>query len=359
MAKILSVTVADIARKAGVCPATVSLSLRNHASISPATRKRVVALAKKLGYHPHPAVTTLMARIRAHRSNNFPPIIAGITTWLGGPAERDPTRQRFYAGASDRAHDLGYTLKEFWAFMPDLTIPRLDGILRARGIEGLLIFPLEKPVALPFDWGRFASATIGYTFDQTALHRAVPAYFENVVIAIRELRRRGYRRLGLVNTPALRDRLLRNWLGAFSAWESELGPASSEAILQIQADDQIRFRTWLKAYRPDAIIFGGTPVYSWIKAMGSDAPRKLGLVALCVAGSPEGVQLARVVEKPEIVGAAAVDLIVEQLQRNERGIPANPKDVFITGQWMEGVTVRAVRKRGPATPPSASRSLRV
>lgn len=346
MAKIQSVTVADIARKAGVCPATVSLSLRNHSSISLATRKRVVAWANRLGYRPHPAVSTLMSRIRAHRSPKFHPIIAGITSWLGGPAVRDPTRLRFYAGAVDRARALGYTLEEFGAFTPGLTIPRLDGILQARGIEGLLVFPLEKPVQLPFSWVRFASATIGYTFDQVALHRAVPAYFENVVIALRELRRRGYRRVGLVNTPALRDRLLRNWLGAFCAWESELGPAPARAILQIHSDEEERFRSWVKQYRPDAIIYGGTPVYSWIEAMGLMAPRDLGLVALCVAGTPAGVELARVVEKPEVVGAAAIDLIVEQLQRNECGIPSDPKDVFITGEWIEGFTVRAALKSG-------------
>lgn len=49
--------------------------------------------------------------------------------------------------------------------------------------------------------------------------------------------------------------------------------------------------------------------------MGFSAPRDLGLVALCVAGSPSGVQVARVIEKPEVVGAAAIDLVVEQLQR--------------------------------------------
>ncbi len=347
VAKIQPVTIADVARKAGVCPATVSLSLRHHPSISPATRQRVLVWTKRLGYRPHPAVSTLMSHIRAHHPQKFKPIIAGITTWLGGPAERDPTRQRFFTGAADRARELGYTLEEFWGFSPGLTIQRLDRILHARGIEGLLIFPLERPVLLPFNWGHFASATVGYTFDQVVLHRAVPAYFENVVIALRELHHRGYRRVGLVNTPALRDRLLRNWLGAFCAWQSESGLAAPEAILQIRSDEEARFRTWMEAYRPDAIIHGGPPVYSWIRSMGLSAPRDLGLVALCVAGTPQGVSLARVAEKPEVVGSAAIDLIVEQLQRNECGVPRDPKDIFITGEWIEGFTVRSPGKIEP------------
>lgn len=340
MAKIQSITMADIAGKAGVCAATVSLALRNHASIPLQTRQRVAAWARKLGYRPHPAVTTLMARIRSRRRGPFRPVIAGVTTWTAAPAGRDPTRRRFYAGAAARAGELGYALEEFWAFAPGQTGPRLDRILQARGIDGLLIFPLERPVPLPFDWTRFAGATIGYTFDQAALHRAVPAYFENVVIALRELHRRGYRRVGLVNTLALRDRLLRNWLGAFCAWESEDGLAPAEAILQIQPDDDASFRAWLRRYRPDAIIYGGTPVLAWVKALGLAAPRDLGLVALCVAGTPVGARVARVVEKPEVVGAAAVDLVIEQLQRNECGLPSDAKEVVITGQWVEGGTVR-------------------
>src|ERR1043166_7194131 len=45
-----SPTMRDIARRVGVSPATVSLSLRNHPSISLATRERVLQAQKDLGY---------------------------------------------------------------------------------------------------------------------------------------------------------------------------------------------------------------------------------------------------------------------------------------------------------------------
>ncbi|MBP8257571.1 MAG: LacI family DNA-binding transcriptional regulator [Opitutaceae bacterium] len=347
MAKIQSVTIANLARRLGVCPATVSLALRNHPSISLATRRRVNAVADKLGYRPHPAVATLMARIRANRPPKDMPIIAGITTWSDDVTRRDPTRLRFYKGAADRANELGYALEEFSAITPGLTIPRLDGILYARGIQGLLIFPVEATVALQFAWQRFACATIGYTFDAAPLHRASPAYFDNMVIALKELQHRGYRRMGLVNTPALRERLLRSWQGAFSAWHSQSGRSASSALLEIEADNEAGFRTWVRRYRPDVILFGGTPVYAWMKALALSVPRDIGLVALCVAGMPKDVRLTQVVEKPEVVGAAAIDLVVEQLQRNECGIPRNPKEVFITGEWIEGMSVSA-RSKSPA-----------
>jgi hypothetical protein len=39
------------------------------------------------------------------------------------------------------------------------------------------------------------------------------------------------------------------------------------------------------------------------------------------------------------VGACAVDLVVEQLQQNRFGVPANPKSVLVEGEWVEGKTL--------------------
>jgi hypothetical protein len=39
-------------------------------------------------------------------------------------------------------------------------------------------------------------------------------------------------------------------------------------------------------------------------------------------------------------GAAAVDLVIEQLHRNEFGLPSDPKLMLIASKWMDGKTVR-------------------
>jgi LacI family fructose operon transcriptional repressor len=58
----------DIADRAGVCRATVSLALRNHPSLPLVTRTRIQDLARELGYRPHPLVAALMTYKRALRS---------------------------------------------------------------------------------------------------------------------------------------------------------------------------------------------------------------------------------------------------------------------------------------------------
>ena len=42
----------------------------------------------------------------------------------------------------------------------------------------------------------------------------------------------------------------------------------------------------------------------------------------------------------DAVGAAAVDLLVAQIHRNERGLPANPYTVQVQGVWRPGNSVR-------------------
>ena len=46
-------SIADVARRAGVSPITVSRVVRNHANVSPATRERVEQAITELGYIPN------------------------------------------------------------------------------------------------------------------------------------------------------------------------------------------------------------------------------------------------------------------------------------------------------------------
>jgi DNA-binding LacI/PurR family transcriptional regulator len=50
----------DVADRAGVSRAAVSLALRNHASIPLQTRARIQRLAEEMGYRKNPLVSALM-----------------------------------------------------------------------------------------------------------------------------------------------------------------------------------------------------------------------------------------------------------------------------------------------------------
>lgn len=58
------VTIADVARAAGVSPATVSQAFNGRRQVDPATRERIRAVALELGYRPNPTAQ----RLRTGRS---------------------------------------------------------------------------------------------------------------------------------------------------------------------------------------------------------------------------------------------------------------------------------------------------
>ena len=58
----MAVTIKDVARAAEVSVASVSRALNGHPSMTAQTRKRILAVAKKLRYTPHSAARTLITR---------------------------------------------------------------------------------------------------------------------------------------------------------------------------------------------------------------------------------------------------------------------------------------------------------
>lgn len=58
------ITMADVARAAGVHQTTVSLALRSHPRIPENTRKRIQQVAEEMGYRPNPLVSALIAQRR-------------------------------------------------------------------------------------------------------------------------------------------------------------------------------------------------------------------------------------------------------------------------------------------------------
>ena len=58
----MSVKISDVARRAGVSNATVSLALNGSNRINRKTRAMIEALAKEMGYHPNPYAQKLVTQ---------------------------------------------------------------------------------------------------------------------------------------------------------------------------------------------------------------------------------------------------------------------------------------------------------
>jgi LacI family transcriptional regulator len=333
------VSLRDIAAEAHVSHTTVSLALRNDPRILPETRRRIAKLAETLGYQRNAVIGDLMAHLRTIRMRSSHSTLGFVTAW----PTRDGWRQaanhrRFFVGAQTRASALGYTLDEFWLLEKGMTPARMTGILRARGIKGLVVHSLPEPNGrLDLRWQHFASVAKGLTVASPRAHRVVSSHYDDMQLVVSKLKHKGYRRFGLVLSRSHDLRVGRAWLASYSLYGAETDPKFRIPALLYPKPDPVVFQKWLKRHRPEAIIFADPIVSRWISQLGMTAPRDIGLVNL--DWSSEHAPMSGIDSDPESLGAAAIDLLVGQLHAHEYGVPRREKVVEVMGRWVAGRTL--------------------
>lgn len=332
----------EIADRAGVSRATVSLALRNHSKIAPQTRERIRKLAEDLGYRPNPLIAALMTQQRAARQSRPTHLtLAMIMCFSRREASWPFLSESLLRRAAERATELGYRLEEFWLGDLKMTDQRLSAVLLQRNVPGVLIAPLPPSHGqLDMSWPQFAAVAIGYSLRQPPLHKVTTDRFHAMRLAVQELRRRGYGRIGL----AIRDhqdvRVDQQWSAAFLL-EQQRVPASRRTPLFLAAQeewDEPTFAKWFQAARPDAILGYDPVIITWLRKMRKRVPQDVGFAHLWVP-DPSGT-FAGLYHNPPAIGAASVDFLVGMIQRNERGLPAGPQTLLLQASWQDGATLR-------------------
>src|SRR4051794_4150253 len=193
-------TLREIARRAKVSHTTVSLALRNDPVIPESTRARICRLADAMGYRSNVLVSALMTQVRLRHQRTAPEVVGFLTA---GPNEEDWKKHSssvgFYEGARRRGQQLGIRVEAFWLGPNGEGASQTCRLLSARAIRGNLVTPFPVPTYTnELDWKRFTWLALGYTYKQWALHRAVSHHFRSCFIACENLRRLGYKRIGLM-----------------------------------------------------------------------------------------------------------------------------------------------------------------
>ena len=98
------------------------------------------------------------------------------------------------------------------------------------------------------------------------------------------------------------------------------------------------FNRWFKRHRPDAVVSSTTEPLQWLRAAGLRVPGDVGFASLFLAHAARGC--SGFDQNFEQIAAAAVDAVIAQLHRNERGVPKSPQVVLVEGDWVPGRTVR-------------------
>lgn len=336
-------TIKDIAARVGVHHTTVSLALRNHRSIPKETRDRIRNAAEYLGYRQDPMLSALMRYRRSLRL----PVEEPVVLWITNYPLRDGWRQprlfsELFDGAAQRATQRGFRLEEFWLREEGMSVARADQIIRARGISALILAPQPHAgISLDLSWDEFSAITIGYTLSSPRLHLVSNHHFSSMSLLAHKLTERGYRRIGLALPRIVDLRVNRGWLGGYLAHQADLPPESQLPPLLFDALSDSDLARWLKSNRPDAIISAiseGEPVWNALLRLGIRIPTDLGYALTSLHTADDG--RAGIYENSGSIGAAAMEQLTAQWQRNERGIPKIPNRILIDGTWMPGWTIR-------------------
>jgi DNA-binding LacI/PurR family transcriptional regulator len=332
-------SIGAVARAAGVDRATASRALANHPHVAAATRARILALARQLGYRPEPALAA-NARDRwlGRRRAPNPNVLAYIVDH-GSSGAREP----LLIGARAAAKRLGYRIQviDREAIADDAALAQM---LSSRAITGLLLRRNRPGLPRPeLPWAAFAIAHVGLPpdlepwadgaiSDTFALHRQAMA-------AVLE---RGYRRPGLVlfGPRYLADEVRRVG-GALAAWSEHDRSTPPPPVLWLDARDlrgrRTLLRTWLTAHRIDAVLGQTDAVAEDLRALGHPLPGRLGFVGLS-DGDSRG-DLSRIVPDLPRVGETAVELVAARLHQRRLGLPDQPRLTLVPGAWHPGSTL--------------------
>jgi LacI family transcriptional regulator len=340
-------TLRDIAQRAGCHYSTVSLALRQHPRIPAATRLRIQKIAHQLGYQPDAMLAALCAYREQKQVSDRRGVIGWLTNhdtelgWRTSACNRD-----YFEGASSRAAERGYVLECFWLAQPGMTGARMSQILWTRNIQALLLPPQERLCSIDIAWHRFSAVTFGYTLLEPKLHLVSNHEYRTMGKLFNELQQRGYHRLGLVNRRDHDERVDHNWLAAYLVEQNQLRPKNRLPPLILDDWNDQAFLAWFEAHRPDAIVTRLPDVLRCLRTAGVKTPAEVGVAFHSL---DEGCKTFSGMKKNSFqIGVMAVDLVIDMLHRNERGIPAIPYRLMVEGSWYEGNTLF------PRTPDSSS-----
>lgn len=323
----------DVAAKARVHQTTVSLALRHDRRIPEETREKVARAAKELGYRPHPLLSALGAARRMGRGEGEAAVIAYVMR----ADEAADARREHLAGARAAAEALGYRMEAFVVGKAGLSEGRLNTVLVARNIHGVVIAPLpEAHGHFALEWERFCAVAIEYTFTEPAFDRVVHDGYASMRLVIARCRERGLRRIGLCLPKAGHERT--ELLNGAAYWAEQKSEAGLDEIppLYPEAWSEAEFGEWLKLHRPEAVV-SSAMFCPRIKAFARKArlriPADFSLVNINAA---RGEGLAGVDQNNAEIGAAAARLVIDKINRNDRGIPGARQTILTQGTWMDG-----------------------
>lgn len=332
----------DIAELSGFHKSTVSRALRNSPKVNPKTREKILQTARDMGYKVNPLVSAWMSHVRDPSSEFAFPTVA----WINLEYRGDLWRKENYLkpvlnGARNHFELNNFSMQELWLHAEGMTVKRMIEILKARGIQGILL-PYIKTRPFPDDLIQLKDEFYCINLDSpiSGFSSVCPNLTENFDICLNEARKLGYRKIGFC---------------AYARHEKDSADASSARYLNYNANipkkervplvnlsskaDLFKegFMKWFEKHRPEAIIVRNPQVFQVLNDMKIQVPEDVGIIHTNLNSLVAGT--TGIDEKKELIGGMAAAMLISRIRQGYQNLEFSGK-LFVTGEWIEGNTTR-------------------
>lgn len=312
-----TLTLEDIAKRAGVSRSTVSRVVNHHPNISAKVRKRVRAIIEETGYRPNAAARALVSQ----RSLTIGLVLPHTVSALFG----DPYYPLLIKGISKTCNQLEYMLAFFLASSKEdeeLIFTRiqdrglLDGVLVQSGHHGNLqiidqLVESQTPVIV-----------IGRPFEPEKVSYVDVDNVNAAYKAVLHLLRLGYQRVGTITGPLQSTAGMDRLEGYRQALTSFNRQVDQKLIVEGDFTEQGSYTAMrtLLAQKPDA-VFAASDVTAIgairvIREKGLRIPEDIAIIGFDDIPIPtlSSIQLTTVRQPVEELGAAAVELLIDLIE---------------------------------------------
>lgn len=335
-------TLKDVARESGYHITTISLALREHPSIPETTRRRIRAIAQRIGYEKNPVYHAL-SRFRQQGSVCAPaPRIAYLENFgLGSGVPRSAHLQAILDGARRQAELLGYELDPLAVGEDDHDSRSLTRYLREHQITGIVLGSFSPGFAeLALNWDDYAVAKIHSRHTEPDATVIGNDQLREVRLAFRRLFALGYQRIGLAVGRSDEDACGHRHTAGYLMEEAELPRERRVPPLlfpyNIQEPDlRGMLARWVRRHNVDVVLCNWASIRDVLEREGLRVPQEVACASLCLCDpSPPG--LAGVRPNLHLVGERAVSIVVTQLKSTERGLSEFPSSIYVQSVWQDG-----------------------
>lgn len=325
----MTVTLRDVAAKAGVSAITVSRALNNTGSVNPQTRQRIYDAVETLNYVPN----DLASSLRSQRTQLLALLVTDVT---------NPFWTTVARGVEDAAMDAGYGVILCNTDEDQAKEARYLDLLLRRRIDGLLIGPTTESTELLQHLGRRKVPFV-------LIDRLVSGIYADSVRGdsrggayqlTMHLLQTGYRRIGMISGPVSVSTSEDRVAGYLDALE-EMGIRSDPDLIQCGGyRESWGYESTLDLlvgnYRPDALFaannFIALGVLKALRSLDLRVPDDIALVCFddfpnVTAAAPF---LTAIMQPAAEIGSIAIRLLLDRLANPD----LEPREVVLPTQLL-------------------------